>query len=103
MAYSCYGAIPAQPSCFDLYWIAVPPQHQGRGLGRQLLVETENRVVAAGASQLFIETSGRELYKPTRGFYEAHGYVCKEIIKDYYGKEDDKVIYVKSFPSSPSQ
>ena len=35
--YACYGPIEGTDNRFDLYWIAVSPTAQGKGLGRRLL------------------------------------------------------------------
>ena len=39
--YACYGPIAGTASSYDLYWIAVHPDYQGKGLGRRLLTDTE--------------------------------------------------------------
>ena len=33
--YACYGPTPLTEGVFDLYWIAVHPEAQGRGIGRE--------------------------------------------------------------------
>ena len=35
--YVCYGPIPCTASSYDIYWIAVHPDMQGKGLGRAVL------------------------------------------------------------------
>ena len=93
--YSCYGPIPATASSFDLYWIAVAPSVQRNGLGRELLEETERRAAEAGATQMFVDTSGREQYAPTRAFYERMGYDKAAELTDFYAPGDAKIIYAK--------
>jgi hypothetical protein len=44
---------------------------------------------------MFIDTSGRDQYRPTRSFYERMGYRTREIIPDFYAPGDDKVVYHK--------
>lgn len=102
LGYACYGPIPGQHNSFDLYWIAVAPGHQRGGLGRQLIQEAERRVRSQGASDMFIDTSGRAQYKPTRQFYERMGYVQNEVAADFYAPGDDKVIYRKRFAEAAS-
>ncbi len=94
-AYTCYGPIPATASSFDLYWIAVSPRMQRSGLGRELLLETERRAVALGAQQMFVDTSGRDQYTPTRAFYERMGYEKAAVLADFYAPGDAKIIYSK--------
>ena len=45
--------------------------------------------------QVYIETSNREQYAPTRGFYLRCGYRQEALLKDFYAVGDDKVIYGK--------
>lgn len=93
--YTCYGPIPATESSFDLYWIAVSPSLQRSGLGRELIRETERRASELGARQMFIDTSGRDQYAPTRAFYERMGYEKAAVLEDFYAPGDAKIIYSK--------
>lgn len=92
VGYACYGPIPATQGSFDLYWVAVHPSQQGKGLGKILVRETERLAAAAGCRRLYIETSNRPQYASTRIFYEKVGYAIDAILKDYYAPGDDKVI-----------
>jgi acetoin utilization deacetylase AcuC-like enzyme/GNAT superfamily N-acetyltransferase len=94
--YACFGPIPCTASSYDLYWIAVHPDFQGRGLGRRLLVEAERRIKAAGGSRIYVETSQRVQYASTRAFYESCGYRLETVLKDFYAVGDGKAIYCKS-------
>lgn len=96
IGYACYGPIACTTGSFDLFWIAVDAAHQGRGLGRQLMRESEVRIAAAGGRRIYIETSNRPQYAPTRTFYERCGYLCEAILKDFYDVADDKAIYVRA-------
>ena len=99
--YACFGPIPSRPGDYDLYWIAVAPSRQRHGLGRQLLAEVERRALSAGAVSMFIDTSGREQYLPTRAFYERMGYLAHEVARDFYSPSDDKVVYRKRLRRTP--
>lgn len=68
---------------------------QRSGLGRELLLETERRAVALGAQQMFVDTSGRDQYTPTRAFYERMGYEKAAVLADFYAPGDAKIIYSK--------
>ncbi|MEQ9561678.1 MAG: GNAT family N-acetyltransferase [Woeseiaceae bacterium] len=96
LGYSCYGAIPATVSSFDLYWIAVAAGKQRSGLGRELIRESERQARAMGASRMFVDTAGREQYAPTRAFYERMGYRKAAVLDDFYAPGDAKVIYAKT-------
>lgn len=100
LAYTCYGPIPATASSYDLYWIAVAPSSQGQGLGAAILRESERRAREAGATRMYVDTSGREQYRPTRAFYERMGYEVAAVLRDFFAPGDDKVIYVRRLLTS---
>ncbi|MFB3905457.1 MAG: N-acetyltransferase family protein [Acidobacteriota bacterium] len=99
LGYTCYGPIPGTDASYDLYWIAVHPEAQGRGLGKTLIVETEKQIRASGGRRVYIETSSREQYVPTRRFYLSCGYVQEALLVDFYRPGDSKVIYSKELPA----
>jgi acetoin utilization deacetylase AcuC-like enzyme/GNAT superfamily N-acetyltransferase len=94
--YACFGPIPCTASSFDLYWIVVHPDFQGRGLGRRLLMEAELRIKAAGGSRIYADTSQRLQYASTRAFYENCGYKLETVLQDFYAPGDGKAVYCKS-------
>jgi len=93
VGYTCFGPIPCTRSSFDLYWIAVDEAHRHGGIGRMLLAETERAIRNLGGSRVYVETSSRELYAPTRVFYERNGYAKEAQLKSFYAPDDDKVVY----------
>jgi ribosomal protein S18 acetylase RimI-like enzyme len=95
IGYACYGATPGTEGTYDLYWIAVHPEHQGEGGGSRLLDEVERRLIEREARMLIVETSARDGYESTRRFYERRGYVESATIPDFYAVNDDRVIYTK--------
>ena len=95
LGYTCYGHTAGTQSSYDLYWIAVSPSHQGHGTGSRLMRESERLAFAAGATQMYLDTSGREQYQSTRAFYERLGYEKAAVLKDFFAHGDDKVIYVR--------
>lgn len=95
VGYVCFGPIACTESSFDVYWIAVLPEFQGRGLGEWLLRETEGLIRKAGGTRVYIETSQRDQYASTRAFYESKGYRSVSVIDDFYRPGEAKVIYCK--------
>lgn len=95
LGYACYGPTPCTVGTWDLYWIAVHPAAQGRGVGTMLLNDVEREVERAHARLLVIETSSKSNYAATRGFYRARGYEPAARVPDFYDIGDDRVIYVK--------
>ncbi len=95
--FAFYGPTPCTVGTWDLYWIAVRPRCQHRGIGRGLLQRAERHMAAAGARMCVIETSSRDDYSATRDFYLACGYREAARIADFYDAGDDRVTYVKRF------
>jgi GNAT superfamily N-acetyltransferase len=95
VGYTSFGPIACTRESFDLYWIVVAGDHRGRGLGSQLLERTELAIAALGGSRVYIETSARSLYEPTRAFYIAKGYARVAVLDDFYAPGDAKEMYLK--------
>jgi ribosomal protein S18 acetylase RimI-like enzyme len=93
--FSCYGPIAGAPGRFDLYWIVTRPARQRSGLGRELIIRTEAAISAAGGKRVYVETSGRDQYAPTRAFYRACGYRRVAELADFYADGDAKAIFAK--------
>lgn len=96
VGYVCYGPIPATAASYDLYWIAVHEGRCGKGLGRLLLKKTEQAVKELKGSRIYIGTSSREQYVPTRAFYENNAYKLEAVLEEFYAPADSKCIYVKA-------
>jgi GNAT superfamily N-acetyltransferase len=96
--YVCYGPIALTRSSFDLYWIAVRPDAQRTGLGRRLMEAAEAEARALGATAMYVETSSRPQYEPTRAFYRRIGYRSAAELADFYGPGDGQVIFAKRLP-----
>ena len=92
LGYACFGATPMTDGAWDLYWLAVHPGTQRRGVGRALLSRVEDLLAARGARLLLVETSSRESYMHTRQFYDRAGYSESARIADFYAPADDRII-----------
>jgi len=95
IGFACYGEISCTRHRYDLYWIAVDPEEQGKGLGRKILEEVESEIKGLGGQKVYIETSSRRQYLPTRQFYRARGYQEEAQLRDFYNWGDNKVIFSK--------
>lgn len=93
--YVCHGHNPVTDALYDLYWIAVDPAMQGRGVGRALLTHAEACVRETGGRGVVIDTSSRSEYAPARALYERSGYSLVAKIPDYYKPGDALLIYRK--------
>jgi ribosomal protein S18 acetylase RimI-like enzyme len=90
-----YGPTPCTQGTFDLYWIAVDPAAEGRGVASRLLGAAEAGALGQGGRQLVAETSDTEPYRKARRFYEAKGFGLVAKVPDFYRPGDAKHIYVK--------
>lgn len=95
IGYICYGPVPATLYSYDMYWMAVHPDFQRSGVGRKLLVMSESLIRQRGGRQVYMDTSARPQYEPTRHFYEARGYQRAAYLPDFYAPGEAKIIYVK--------
>jgi ribosomal protein S18 acetylase RimI-like enzyme len=95
IGYAVYGPCPATLSSYDIYWMAVYPDFQGRGLGRKLLAMCESLIQEKGGRQIYMDTSARTQYESTRRLYVARGYLQAAYLPDYYAPGDAKITYVK--------
>ncbi len=93
--YACWGPIPGSQESADLYWIVVHPRFQGRGVGSALLEAAEAWMSAAGRPRVYVETSTRPQYLPTRAFYTACGYHLASELPDFYAPGDGKATFLK--------
>ncbi len=81
---------------WNLYFIAVHPDHQGKGYGTKLLRYVEQTLKARGERILLVETSGLPNFERTRAFYRKHGYDEEARIREFYKAGDDKIIFRKA-------
>ncbi|MDB4985029.1 MAG: putative acetyltransferase [Myxococcaceae bacterium] len=95
VGYLCIGPTPMTEATWDLYWIAVDPKLQGRGVGRALYAAFVTRIVARGGRQVRIETSSKESYGATGGFYERLGFTVDGRLRDFYAPGDDLLIFYR--------
>ena len=92
VGYACFGATPATDGTYDLYWLAVDPAAQGRGIGSALVRAVEEKLLDRGARLLVVETSSRPDYEGTRRFYARSGYTEAARVRDFYAPADDRIV-----------
>ena len=88
-----------EPIAFKLwntYFLAVNKNSQGKGIGRQIMIWIENLAHQEEIRTLMVETSSMESFAQARGFYQSLGYTREAEIRNYYGINDNKVIYLKT-------
>ena len=94
-----YAPEPFADRLWNLYFIAVDPHAQGGGYGGRLMARVEQELRAIGQDEarvLVVETSSTDQYTMTREFYPKQGFVEEARVRQFYGPDDDKVIFWKS-------
>ncbi len=95
-----YAPEPYANGTWNLYFIAVHPQYQGKGYGTKLLRHVEQALTTRGERILLVETSGMPNFERTRAFYRKQGYEEEARIREFYKAGDDKVIFRKVLTAS---
>jgi GNAT superfamily N-acetyltransferase len=95
VGYACFGPIAGTQCSFDLYWIAVDNVSRGKGIGKGLLEKSEEAIRAMNGHRIYVETSSRNRYTPTRKFYVNNSYTLEASLNDFYAPGDSKNIYIK--------
>lgn len=95
LGYICIGPTPATVATYDLYWVAVSPGVQSKGVGTVLLQHVEQKLKERHGRLLIAETSSTPKYDKTRSFYERKGFSVLAHIKEYYSSDDDLIIFGK--------
>ena len=95
VGYICYGPTPLTEGTWDIYWLAVAPNQQRKGIGKSLLTFAEINIKETSGKMVIIETSTRPEYEATGRFYGTQGYEIACRITDFYATEDDKLILIK--------
>jgi len=99
--YVCIGRVPLTRGTWHLYWIAVHPAAQARGIGRALQSHVEDFIRSLGGERLALETSSRADYQRTRHFYQRGGYAQVGFIRDFYKPGDDCIMFCKELTPPP--
>ena len=76
---------------FHLHNIAVHPDHQRKKIGRELIQHIISRIADQKVNVILLEVSVNNL--SARKCYQSLGFVQLGILKDYYSKGDDAILY----------
>jgi len=95
-----FGKAPMTRFSWDIYWIVVDADKQGRGIGKSLIEAVQKRALHdKDRAILRIETSGKPSYESQRRFYESCGFSVAGRILDFYAPGDDLLTFVKTIIS----
>jgi ribosomal protein S18 acetylase RimI-like enzyme len=93
--YICYGPTPLTEGTWDIYWLAVSPERQRQGIGKNLIAFAEAAILQSKGRMAIIETSSLPIYKPAIHFYSRRGYELGCRIADFCAAGDDKLVLIK--------
>jgi ribosomal protein S18 acetylase RimI-like enzyme len=94
--YLCYGPTPVTQGTWDMYWCAVSPGAQGKGIGSTLFKLAAEHIRSLGGRLILIETSSNPNYSAARSLYITLGYKLVSTIPDFYSPGDHKETFWKS-------
>ena len=95
LGFICYGPHALTEGAYDIYWIAVDPDYQNRGIGAALVKIVEEEVRNLNGSLLIAETSSTPPYRPACEFYNRNGFSREATVRDFYAIGDHLLIYTK--------
>ncbi|MFM8479075.1 MAG: GNAT family N-acetyltransferase [Planctomycetaceae bacterium] len=78
---------------WNLYWIAVHPDFQRQGRGREMLEFVKRWLRDRGQRLLIVETAGTADFEYVRRFYHRNGFEAEGRIRDFYDAGVDKIVY----------
>jgi len=97
VGFAYYGHDPMTDRTWQVWWLAIRKDQQGKGAGTRLLRHIENDIFINHRGRLlFIETSSPPHYELTRQFYRKLGYEEHAILKDFYAAGDSMVVFRKA-------
>lgn len=96
LGFASFGRILRTAGTFELYWIAVDPFRQRRGIGSNLLRFVEAECVRQGGRLLVLETSLRPGFQNALAFYRSRGFEEESRVKDFYRVEEDKIVFSRT-------
>ena len=85
---------------WNLYLIAIHPEHQRMGRGSTMLAHIEQILAERGERLLLVETSGLDSFDYVRVFYQKNGYKEEARIREFYKTGEDKVVFCKYLTTS---
>jgi GNAT superfamily N-acetyltransferase len=99
IGYIFYAPVHCSEISWEIYWIVIQKDYQHQGFGKELIRRAEKAIEGFNGKRIYIETSSRELYKPTRAFYRSCGYEVDVVQNNFYNIGDSRIFYLKDLTS----
>ncbi|MBI4846792.1 MAG: GNAT family N-acetyltransferase [Candidatus Omnitrophica bacterium] len=96
-----FGRTPLTEFTWDIYWVVVNKSLHGKGIGKSLLVRTEEFIrQKMPRAAIKIETSTRKRYSAARGLYKRVDFQEVGKLPNFYAQDDDLIIFYKEVSSA---
>jgi len=91
-----FGKTPMTDFSWDIYWLVVANDFQGKGYGKRLLKRMEEHLRQSHPKAVLrLETSTKREHTVARGLYLKEGFHEMGRIPHFYGEGDDLIIFYK--------
>ncbi len=95
-AFIIFGRTPLTEFVWDIYWLVVNRQVQGKGIGKRLLLEAEKYICGVTPrAALRLETSTLKRFSAARGLYKKANFQEAGRLPNFYSAGDDLIIFYK--------
>jgi ribosomal protein S18 acetylase RimI-like enzyme len=95
LGFICFGPIPMTDRCYNLYWIVVDKKFTRRGVGGELMLYMEEKLVKKNGRRIYTDTSSAPQYEQARLFFENYGFFVDSVMDDFFRDGEDKIVYRK--------
>jgi len=96
-----FGKASLTDFSWDIYWLIVGKDSQGKGFGKRLIKRIEEFIFTKyDRAVLRVETSLKKEYLHARNLYQKMGFSKAGEIPNFYSKEDSLIIYCKEIIKS---
>jgi len=90
-----FGRVGGTEGSFTLYWVAVEPTAQSKGLGSLLLEKAEAVMRSMAGVSVYADASTTEQHKSYRSFLVSMGFHEQTRLEGYYRKGESRIIFEK--------
>ncbi|MBI9109597.1 GNAT family N-acetyltransferase [Maridesulfovibrio ferrireducens] len=95
VGFVCFGTIPDEEDCYELYLVAVDDAYQGIGIGSALLDEVDRQVSMDNGSMIFCEIPEHRSLAPVHYFFEALGYDRQSQYYRFFVPSQGNLVYAR--------
>ena len=104
LGYIIFCRTPITEFSWDIFWLMVDKEWQGKGIGKKLIIELEKFIFKTDERAILrVETSTKKEYSHARNLYSKQGFNEVGRIPDFYAEGDDLIIYFKNTKETPER